>query len=203
MITLGVPRLPWDGLLLLFGVCLPTVVPLWWQRRGCGGTAGQEGSEGAAENRAVRSQSRMEGSRAESNLSLEWKGKEKCSCAWEGEWAPVWISSPWPIASHCPWPLPLQERVVWVCCHTSGKLGRDTLQGILSQRLGDPPWWQSRAAGAGSLLGSLPPRWGLRSLQSLHCCRLLLLKIFFNVLKKKRLLCYNHSAKGFCACRKY
>lgn len=70
--------------------CCPVVVT----ETRCGGTAGQEGSEGAAENRAVRSQSRMEGSRAESNLSLEWKGKEKCSCAWEGEWAPVWISSP-------------------------------------------------------------------------------------------------------------
>lgn len=54
-----------------------------------------------------------------------------------------------------------------------------------SYPLGDPQWWQSRAAGAGSLLGSLPPRRGLRSLQSVHCCRLLLLKIFFNVLKKK------------------
>lgn len=84
-------------------------------------------------------------------------------------------------------PLPLAEGIFGWGSH-SGKLG-DTLQGVLSHplgQLGHPGWWQSRAAGAGSLLGSLPPRWDLCSLQSVHRCRLLLLKIFFNVLKKKK-----------------
>ena len=69
--------------------------------------------------------------------------------------------------------------------------------------VGDPPSWQSREAWAESSPGSDVPHRGLHSVQYVHCCRLRLLKIFFNVLKKKRLLCYNHSAKGFCACRKY